>query len=136
MIYNIDSQRVTYMAKPKRSNLDTGRLGEDIVTEYLQGNGVRILERNIRTEYGEIDILGEEGDCLVFAEVKTRRTKRFGFPETSVNISKQTHMTNSAIAYLQETDNLNRTWRIDVISVNMSGDKKPVIEWFKNAITS
>jgi len=118
----------------KHANIATGRLGEEIAVEFLKRNEIKIIAKNLRTPYGEIDVLGEEGNCLVFCEVKTRRNKHFGFPENSVNPLKQEHMVHSAIAYLQESDELERPWRIDVIAVNLFPSKPPKIEWFKNAI--
>lgn len=123
------------MYKQKNSCIQTGKTGEDIASEYLLSKGLQILGRNIRTPFGEIDILCEEGECLVFLEVKTRRTKQFGFPEDAVTHSKQEHMFNSALAYLQEHDTLDRTWRIDVIAINLAVESLPEIQWFKNAIT-
>jgi putative endonuclease len=123
------------MSKNKYSHIQTGRSGEDNASEHLLSNGLKILGRNIRTPFGEIDILCEEGDCLIFLEVKTRRSKQFGFPEDAVSHSKQEHMLNSAMAYLQEQDALERTWRIDVIAVNLVAGALPDIQWFKNAIT-
>ena len=124
------------MQKKDHSNIDTGRLGEEIAFEFLKRNGIKILGKNLRTPYGEIDLLGEQEDCLIFFEVKTRRTKHFGFPENSVHSTKQEHMVHSAMAYLQENDELERPWRIDVIAVNLFPSKPPEIEWFKNAISS
>jgi len=111
-------------------------MGEDIASDYLIKNDISLVGRNIRTAYGEIDILGKKDGCLIFVEVKTRRSKRFGFPEASVDEKKQKHMVNSALAYLQENGDLDQNWRIDVISVNLLLSEEPKIEWFKNAITS
>ncbi len=119
----------------KLSNFEIGQIGEETAVDYLAQRNIRILRRNLRTEYGEIDILCQDGECLVFAEVKTRRSKQFGFPEAAVTGNKQNHMVNSAIAYLQETDNMDKLWRIDVIAVNFDASLAPKIKWFKNAIT-
>jgi len=124
------------MVKKERSHIDTGRLGEQIAAKYLMKKKVLILSRNIQTPYGEIDLIGETDDCLIFFEVKTRRKKHFGYPESSVHSTKQEHMVNSAIAYLQDNDELERPWRIDVIAVNLFASKPPEIKWFKNAIIS
>ena len=123
------------MSKQNNFRIQTGQSGEDIASEHLLSKGLQIIGRNIRTPFGEIDILCEEGDCLIFLEVKTRRSKQFGFPEDAVSRYKQEHMLNSAMAYLQEQDALERTWRIDVIAVNLVAGTLPEIQWFKNAIT-
>ena len=105
------------------STRQTGIKGEGIACEFLMQQGVTIKARNIRTPYGEIDILGDDHDCLVFAEVKTRKTDTFGLPEEAVNRKKREHMINSALSYLQENKSLDIDWRIDVIAINISKTK-------------
>ena len=61
-----------------------GKIGEDLAAKYLERNGLRIIERNYRFERGEIDLIAEEGEELVFVEVKTRRSNAFGAPEDAV----------------------------------------------------
>ena len=104
---------------------------------FLRSQGVSIIDRNIRTPYGEIDILGKDNDCLIFAEVKTRSTISFGFPEEAVHAKKQEHMINSALSYLQENNLPDVVWRIDVIAINiLNRENNPEIRWFKNAVVS
>jgi putative endonuclease len=113
----------------------TGAWGERMAAEYLENHGVRILEKNTHTAYGEIDLIGEDNNQIVFVEVKTRRSKRFGDPEVSVNSKKQDHMINSALHYLQERNLLDSEWRIDVITLCAIPAKPVEFRWFKNAVS-
>ena len=91
------------MIKPlKGSKKKTGAWGESLAAGYLESNGVKIIDRNIRTPYGEIDILGEVDAQILFVEVKTLKNRLFGDPEVAVSEVKQSHMTNSAFHFLQE----------------------------------
>lgn len=126
----------------------TGRLGEDLATEYLQQQGYRILARNARTSYGEIDLVAQQqipglqadshssGQVLVFVEVKTRRSQSFGLPEESVTSAKRAHMQAAAQAYLQANPELYGDWRLDVIAVRLDRqhDKLLEIVHFENVI--
>jgi putative endonuclease len=119
-----------------------GRWGENEAAEYLVAKGFSILGRNIRTPYGEIDLLARlpgifpsERDILAFVEVKTRRTTSFGYPEESVNPRKQAHLLSSAEYYMQEHPELEGDWRIDVIAIQRMGEgKPPIITHFENAV--
>jgi len=102
------------MAKT-RKNL--GNWGENIAEEYLIKKNFVILARNIRTSYGEIDIIAEKNGIITFVEVKTRTTNRFGNPEDSVNKPKKTKLIESAKAYMQDHHELGDSWQIDVIAV-------------------
>jgi len=112
-----------------------GRWGEEQALKYLERNGVKILGKNIFTEYGEIDLLGTEDGVLLFVEVKTAQTRKFGFPEVSVNSRKMDHMNRAAQKYLQDHEENSGDYRIDVISIEVNNKKKSEIRWFKNVIT-
>lgn len=113
----------------------TGAWGESLAAGFLVSNGVKIIDRNIRTPYGEIDILGEVDHQIIFVEVKTLKNRLFGDPEVAVGQVKQNHMSNSALHYLQANNLLDSDWRIDVIAVNAAAGKPPEIKWFKNAVS-
>lgn len=121
--------------KISRSKKVTGAWGERWAAEYLENQGMKILERNIHTPYGEIDLIGEVDNQLIFIEVKTLRSKPFGEPEVSVNSKKQSHMINSALHYLQEKNLMDSTWRIDVFTLSAIPSKPIEFQWFKNAIS-
>lgn len=122
-----------------------GRWGESLAAEYLIDKGYLVLERNVRTPYGEIDLicrLVEEGvfpaaevHVTVFVEVKTRSTQTFGLPEESVTAHKREHLIAAAQSYLQDHPDLGDIWRIDVIAIQrLQPGKPPVIHHFENAI--
>ena len=122
------------MAKFHISNKKFGDWGEQIAVDYLNQNNVKIIGRNIRTNHGEIDILGQKDGILIFFEVKTRRTEDFGNPEDAVNYTKREHMRNSALEFIQSNQELEMDWRIDVIAIYVGKKNKLQIRWFKNAI--
>ncbi len=122
------------MEKFHLTNKEFGDWGEQIAVDYLIDHNVKIIGRNIRTNYGEIDILGQKDGILIFFEVKTRRTENFGNPEDAVNYIKQEHMKNSAIEYIQSNSYMEIDWRIDVIAIYTGKNNKLQIRWFKNAI--
>ena len=66
-----------------------GKIGEEAATNYLKEKGYKIQERNYRTSFGEIDIICRHKDSIIFVEVKTRRSDRYGCPEEAINTNKQ-----------------------------------------------
>lgn len=113
-----------------------GKWGEELAAKYLTKKGYEIIEKNVRNEYGEIDLISKEGNVLVFVEVKTRKTKNYGFPEESVTPTKLAHMIDSAEAYLQAHPELDNDWRIDVIAIHQNtGESSPQITHFENAVS-
>jgi putative endonuclease len=82
--------------------------------------GYRILEHNFRCRYGEIDLVAEEGSDLIFVEVKTRRGVAFGRPEEAVTAAKQRKIVEVANYYLDLHACFERSWRVDVVAVQLS----------------
>jgi putative endonuclease len=112
-----------------------GRWGERVAEEFLLVNGYQVLDRNVHTTYGEIDLVTLAGDQVVFVEVKTRTNLAYGHPEISVTQRKQNHLTQSAEAYLTQHPELGEDWRIDVIAIQgCPGGADPEIVHFENAI--
>jgi putative endonuclease len=105
---------------PKGARQGLGQTGERLAAERLVQCGYRILERNFRCRYGEIDIVAEDGDDLVFAEVKTRRGVAYGLPEEAVTARKQQKLIELALYYLDAHACSERSWRIDVVAVQLS----------------
>lgn len=118
--------------KTRRQRL--GKWGESLAADYLCEQGYTVLERNARSQYGEIDLVASQGDYLVFVEVKTRTSTAFGLPEDSVTSRKQAHLLAAAQAYLQNHPEMEDTWRVDVISIECRPGQPPVITHFENAL--
>jgi putative endonuclease len=105
-------------AKSPRKGL--GNTGEHLATEKLVSCGYRIVEHNFSCRLGEIDIVAEDGDDLVFVEVKTRRGDAYGLPEEAITIRKQRKLIELAFYYLDLHSCVERSWRIDVVAVQLS----------------
>lgn len=114
----------------------TGALGEKLAADYLRKQGYRIRETNYRMAIGELDIIAEDKDYLVFVEVRTRRSTGFGLPEESIRHAKSEKLISLALTYLQEHPDLSKLWRIDFVAVELTPENKPRrIELIKNAVT-
>lgn len=111
----------------------TAVLGEDAACVYLKRKGYRIIERNFRRGYGEIDIIALKKRTLVFIEVKTRSQNKFGTPFESVAASwKLKKLIQTALFYKQIHPTLPEDLRIDAIAVMVYGDHVEHIEHLKN----
>lgn len=95
---------------------ERGRFGEDKAAEYLQKKGYAIVQRNYSCRSGEIDIIAENDDYLVFAEVKLRKNDRYGEAREFVNYSKQQKIIRTASLYLSRFETEKQP-RFDVIEV-------------------
>lgn len=120
----------------KTKNKNTGNIGEQIATEYLELKGYKILERNYKLFLGEIDILASPPVCrkkdLIIVEVKTVQGSGFGLAQELVRYKKQQKLRNLAKALGQEYP--DRAIRIDVIGVDLSDINNPKIEHIENAV--
>ena len=122
------------MSAGRRQSL--GRLGETLAGVYLKNKGYDILERNWRTPYGEIDLVGKVGDTVVFVEVKTRASSALGPPEISITTRKAEHMRNAAEYYIQQHPELESDWRIDLITIIIkSKDSPAIVDHFENVLS-
>lgn len=100
-----------------------GKLGEDYATELLARSGYKILTRNFRSKFGEIDIVAQDADTLVFVEVKTRWSKKFGSPEEAVNPQKLFKIKKTAEYFSLTHPTLPKKLRIDVVAIEIEGGK-------------
>ena len=115
----------TGFADPRLGRRDLGILGESLACDLLVDRGWRVIERNWRSRHGELDIIALDDDgYLVFVEVKTRRSTRFGTPAEAVTPRKQRHLRLASCEWLAE-GRLGRTHhhgiRFDVVSITVSG---------------
>ena len=102
------------------NKIKTGRQGEDLAADWLERQGYKILARNYHAARGELDIVAQQNDVLVFVEVKTARTRNFGAPETWVDERKQKHIGEAADDYLIEHEIQDLDCRFDVIAIDLS----------------
>lgn len=101
-----------------------GEWGEDVAAKHLESMGYRIVERNWHRVGGELDIVAEVDGQLVFVEVKTRSSADFGTPEEAITPRKQAHLRRAAWSYLEQTGQLDASWRIDVVAIERSAAGK------------
>ena len=99
-----------------------GKLGEAIAARALERAGLRVIARNARFPEGEIDIIAQEGETLVFVEVRARRGDAFGTPEGSVTRRKQERLVRAAQRYLQGHSLEAVDWRIDLVAVEFASN--------------
>ena len=118
----------------KRKEL--GNTGEKLARDFLKKKGYKIRDTNYRCREGEIDIVAQKKDCLVFVEVRTKSSIGFGSPEESVTFAKKERIISSALVYLSEHQDLPESWRIDFVAVELDQNGKARrIELIENAIS-
>jgi len=111
-----------------------GAQGEDLAAKFLQREGYAILDRNLRLGRGEIDIVAQDGDTIVFVEVKTLRKADEVFrPENNVTRDKQKHLIAAAKRYIATHQNPGAYYRFDVVSVVLPEAGKPEIVLYRSA---
>ena len=117
-----------------RSRLDIAKMGESLAVAHLKARGYEILAQNYRAMRGEIDLVAQDGDCIVFVEVKTRRSLKFGLPQAAVTAQKQRQISKVALAYLQTHSLFDAPCRFDVIAIHLSPQLKVLkLEQIENA---
>ena len=111
-----------------------GRLGEDLALRFLVRNNYKILQQNYYSRWGEIDLIvwDRELEELVFVEVKTRSSNKFGYPEEAVDGVKFKRIVKTANIYLQKVG-YHKNYRFDCVSVELDySTRKAKITHFKN----
>ena len=103
-----------------RSRLDIAKIGESLAVEHLKARGCKVLARNYRAGRGEIDLIVKDGQFIVFVEVKTRRSLKFGVPQAAVTQQKQRQISKIALTYLQSKNLWDVPCRFDVIGIHLS----------------
>ena len=120
----------------------TGKYGEDLACKYLEECGYQIIGRNFRKAWGEIDIIGKDGEVLVFIEVKTIRQSLPDFQNDS-GITPEDNLTKSKLKKVQKTAGMfagkhseliheNFGWRIDLVAIDVPEVGEPKIRHYKN----
>lgn len=102
-----------------------GQKGEELAGLFLQEKGYQILDKNVRSRQGEIDIIALDGHTLVFVEVRTRTRSTYGSAEESVTWRKRNKLRELALSYLRSHSQSVPTFRMDVIAIHCpTGDPK------------
>lgn len=123
------------MMSKKRKKL--GKKGEKIACLWLKKKGYRILETNFQIlPWGEIDIVAQRGETLVFFEIKTRRAPVGPFkPEARINYEKKKRLISACQIYLSQNNiPLDAPWQIDVLAIEIIPQQKAKIRHFENAV--
>ena len=121
----------------KNARLRLGAEGERAAKAFLLASGYRILHENYSTPLGEIDLIARDGDVVVFVEVKTRASREFGPPQSSVTLTKQRQIIKASELFLQREGLADTVCRFDVIAVTFGRrPERPDILLIRDAFTS
>ena len=114
----------------------TGELGEKIARKHLERKKYKILVKNFKRKWGEIDIVAKKNGKIIFFEVKTILKKQGFFPEDQIDFKKKRQLWKMAQIYLSENKiSFDNHWQIDIIAVEITPElKKANIRHFKNAV--
>ncbi len=118
--------------KARRSIGIFGKQSEEFIASYLQNLGFKILELNYKKFFGEIDIIAQKKDLVVFVEVKARKNSQISMLEI-VRPSKQKKIILVAKSYIGRHNLYNVTCRFDVALLHIIGDQKPELMYVENA---
>ena len=123
------------MSKRPTQRKALGDWGERTAARYLEERGYHILDTNYRCPWGEVDLIAQKGDCLVFVEARTRKGDSFGTPAESVTPQKQERLISTAETYVQALESPPTEWRIDLITITIGAkNKAPQLEHLINVI--
>lgn len=101
----------------KKNTHEIGCSYEQLAGRYLEQHGYRILQYNFRCSFGEIDIIAEDGEYLVFCEVKYRADSRKGSPLEAVTMAKQRRISKTAMYYITTRNIADKPCRFDVVGI-------------------
>ncbi|MFN3698757.1 MAG: YraN family protein [Dictyoglomus sp.] len=102
------------------NNKDVAKIGEDFTELFLKKRGFKIIEKNFRTSFGEIDIIAQKNGLLIFVEVKTRKSISYGMPIEAINEKKQNRIKKIAENFIRDKRIKFNEIRFDVMSVILS----------------
>ena len=118
-------------------NSNIGKIGEDLACAYLMKNGFRVIERNYRTKWDEIDVIAKDRDgTLVFVEVKTLASKEGGLmPEDNMSPAKFAKISRACRLFAAARPELvkeDKGWRIDLAAISIKEDGGHEVRFYKN----
>lgn len=103
-----------------------GLIGEDKAAAYLTANGYKVIGRNYYTRYGEIDIVCLKSGEVIFVEVKTRTSLKFGYPEEAITAKKIAHLKKAALIYINNEKLKNPRIHFDVVTILIIAGKETI----------
>ena len=107
-----------------RSKKEIGDVGEGIAVKYLLDRGHEIIARNYHSRYGEVDIIADFDEYIVFVEVKYRKSNLYGEPSLAVNYRKQEKIKKTALKYISDNEAGDKDIRFDIIEIIGVGEVK------------
>lgn len=110
-----------------------GKKGELLASSFLERQGYKILEKNYKTRYGEIDIIGNDKGCVVFVEVRAKASDNFCAPEYTIDKRKQLQVAKAALVYIKLKHLQDKDCRFDVVCIRGVDSKSPNTELIKDA---
>lgn len=124
----------------KKTKKEIGDFGEKIATWFLEKKGYKILDQNYYSRFGELDIVAYDYSSknpttqqLVFVEVKTRTSDKFGQPQEAVGRAKKGKIIRTIYKFFEATKIRHQNWRIDIIAIKLKEkNQKALIKHFKN----
>ena len=120
---------------PQVSRTEIGKRAELFVALAVEDMGMRVVDRNYSTRFGEVDLVATAGDTLVFIEVRARRSKAFATPAETVSGRKSQRLVAACHRFLQTTNVHWENWRIDVASVELDAWGRPsAVEFIESAV--
>jgi putative endonuclease len=108
-----------------------GNRGEIIAARFLEAKGYKILEHQFKVYGGEVDLIAEKDEEIIFVEVKTRQSLLFGYPENTITRRKLQRMVLAGQVYLEKQQIPQHPFRLDVVAIILSIDQPPQIEHFE-----
>ncbi len=119
--------------RKNKHNIQIGRWGEQLACDYLQAQGFVVLDRNVHTPYGELDLITSRDGQTIFIEVKTRTGMGMGYPEEALTPKKKSHLLLAIAEIMADRIDLPQDWRLDLIAiVGKPGNLEFQLEHFEN----
>ena len=115
-----------------KERLELGKTGEELAYKKIKQLGYKKIIRNYRCPLGEMDLIANDGDTLVFIETKTRKGRSVGYAKEAIDAKKRRQLSKVALFYLKSNKLSEIKARFDVIAVSLEGER-PLIEVIQNA---
>lgn len=115
------------------TSVAVGKQHEEQAAQFLQQQGLQPITANFRSRFGEIDLIMQQQQCVVFVEVRYRKNTFFGSAAESVNLAKQKKLLKTAYYFLARNPQYQQMdCRFDIVGISQYGQQ---IDWIKNAFS-